>query len=90
MTKYPLEYKKYKKYDEELTLEAKKYEDMLKEISELEIDNPMEDKAKIKSDSVYIARNQDWFKNTKKDVQLYESLNVMYDMIRQNAEVTNK
>ncbi len=90
MTKYPLEYKKYKKYDEELTLEAKKYEDMLKEISELEIDNPTEDKAKIKSDSVYIARNQDWFKNTKKDVQLYESLNVMYDMIRQNAEVTNK
>jgi hypothetical protein len=90
MTKYPLEYKKYKKFDEELTAEAKRYEDMLKEITEMEIDNPSPDKAKIESDSVYIARNQDWFKNVKKDVQLFESLNIMYDMIRQNAEVTNK
>lgn len=90
MTKYPLEYKKYKKFDEELTADAKKYDDMLKEIPEMEIDNPSTDKTKIQSDSVYIARNQDWFKNVKKDVQLFESLNIMYDMIRQNAEVTNK
>jgi carboxyl-terminal processing protease len=90
MTKYPLEYKKYKKYDDELTADSKRFEDMLKEIPEMEIDNLNVDKAKIKSDSVYIARNQEWFKNTKKDVQLFESLNVMYDMIRQNAAVTNK
>lgn len=90
MTKYPLELKKYKKYDEELTAEAKKFEDMLKEITEIEIDNPTVDKSKIQQDSVYIARNQDWFKNAKKDVQLFETLNVMYDMIRQNGEMTNK
>jgi cell division GTPase FtsZ len=62
----------------------------LKEIPEMEIENLSVDKDKVKSDSVYIARNQEWFKNTKKDVQLFESLNVMYDMIRQNAAVTNK
>lgn len=90
MTKYPLEYKKYKKFDEELTLEAKKYEDMLKEIAEMEVDNPSTDKTKIQSDSVYVARNQDWFKNVKKDVQLFETLNIMYDMIRQSGEMTNK
>lgn len=90
LTKYPLEYKKYKKFDEELTMEAKKYEDMLKEIAEMEIDNPSTDKSKIQSDSVYVARNQDWFKNVKKDVQLFETLNIMYDMIRQNGEMTNK
>lgn len=90
MTKYPLEYKKYKKFDEEMTLEAKKYEDMLKEIAEMEIDNPSTDKGKIQSDSVYVARNQDWFKNVKKDIQLHETLNIMYDMIRQNGEMTNK
>jgi carboxyl-terminal processing protease len=90
LTKYPLEYKKYKKFDEDLTLEAKKYEDMLKEIAEMDIDNPSTDKAKIQSDSVYVARNQDWFKNVKKDIQLYETLNIMYDMIRQNGEMTHK
>ena len=88
MTKYPLEFEKYKKYDLELTAEGKKYENMLKEISEVEVDNPTADKAKIKSDSVYIARNQDWFKNTKKDIQLYESLNVMYDLIRQQGDIS--
>ncbi len=86
ITKYSLEYRKHKKYDEELTAEAKKYEDMLKEISDFVLDNPGPDKSKIESDSVYIARNQDWFKNVKKDVQLYESMNIMYDMIRQNGE----
>jgi carboxyl-terminal processing protease len=90
MTKYPLEYKKYKKYDEELTADSKRFEDMLKEIPEMEIDNLSVDRDKVKSDSVYVARNQEWFKNTKKDIQLFESLNVMYDMIRQNAAVTNK
>ena len=88
MTKYPLEFEKYKKYDLELTAEGKKYENMLKEISEVEIDNPTADKDKIKSDSVYVARNQDWFKNTKKDIQLYESLNVMYDLIRQQGDIS--
>ena len=88
MTKYPLEFDKYKKYDLELTAEGKKYENMLKEISEVEVDNPTADKEKIKSDSVYIARNQDWFKNTKKDIQLYESLNVMYDLIRQQGDIS--
>ena len=88
MTKYPLEFEKYKKYDLELTAEGKKYENMLKEISEVEIDNPTADKEKIKSDSVYVARNQDWFKNTKKDIQLYESLNVMYDLIRQQGDIS--
>ncbi len=90
MTKYPLELDKYRKYDLELTTEGKKYENMLKEIAEMEIDNPTVDREKIKSDSVYIARNQDWFKNTKKDVQLYEGLNVMYDLIRQQGDVTSK
>jgi carboxyl-terminal processing protease len=90
MTKYPLEFEKYKKYDLELTAEGKKYENMLKEISEMEIENPTVDREKIKSDSVYIARNQDWFKNTKKDIQLYEGLNVMYDLIRQQGDMTSK
>lgn len=90
MTKYPLELDKYKKYDLELTAEGKKYENMLKEIAEMEIENPTVDKAKVQSDSVYIARNQDWFKNTKKDIQLYEGLNVMYDLIRQQGDMTSK
>jgi carboxyl-terminal processing protease len=90
MTKYPLELEKYRKYDLELTTEGKKYENMLKEITEMEIDNPTVDREKIQSDSVYIARNQDWFKNTKKDIQLYEGLNVMYDLIRQQGDMSSK
>ncbi|MFZ4544914.1 MAG: carboxy terminal-processing peptidase [Saprospiraceae bacterium] len=90
ITKYSIEYKKHKKYDEELTAEAKKYEDMLKEIPDFVLDNPTPDKSKIESDSIYVARNQDWFKNVKKDIQLYESLNIIYDMIRQNSDSAGK
>jgi carboxyl-terminal processing protease len=90
ITKYSIEYKKHKKYDEELTAEAKKFEDMLKEIPDFVLDNPTPDKSKIESDSIYVARNQDWFKNVKKDIQLYESLNIIYDMIRQNSDSAGK
>jgi carboxyl-terminal processing protease len=90
MTKYPLEIDKYKKYDTELTNESKKYENMFKELSDVELESPTADKDKVKSDAVYIARNQDWFKNLKKDIQLYEGVNIMYDMIRQQGDMTSK
>jgi carboxyl-terminal processing protease len=90
MTKYPLEFDKYKKYDAELVAEGKKYENMFKEIEEVELENLSSDKEKIKSDPVYVDRNKEWFKNTKKDVQLYEGLNIMYDLIRQSNDITNK
>ncbi len=90
MTKYPLEMDKYKKYDTELTTESKKYENMFKELSDVELDSPTADREKVKSDAVYIARNQDWFKNLKKDIQLYEGVNIMYDMIRQQGDMTSK
>ncbi len=90
MSKYPLDLDKYKKYDTELTAEGKKYDNMLKEIEDFEMENPSSDRAKVNSDSVYIARNQDWFKNTKKDVQLYESINIMYDMFRQEGLMSSK
>ncbi len=83
-TKYPIGIKEYREYVAKKKDENKKYEDMYKPIADVQSKNLKVDIATINADSTHIGRNEDFMKNVKKDIQLYESLNIMHDMIRQN------
>lgn len=90
MTKYPLQLEAYRSWDKKLEAEADQFDKMFKPIEKFQLSNPAADIAQIQSDSSRIARNDDWIKERKKDIQLYEALRVMQDMIRIDALAASK
>ncbi len=83
-TKYPIGMKEYRDFVAKKKDENKKYEDMFKPIDDISSINLNVDVEAIKADSSHIGRNDDFIKGTKKDVQLYETMNIMHDLIKQN------
>jgi carboxyl-terminal processing protease len=82
-TKYPIGMKEYREYVAKKKDENKKYEDMFKPIDDISSINLDSDLYEIKADSSHIGRNDDFIKGTKKDIQLYETMNIMHDLIKQ-------
>jgi carboxyl-terminal processing protease len=79
---YLLQLDKYRQYSKRQNEEADKYDDMFKPIDAFVIENLSSDVSYIQSDTSRIARNDNWMKERKKDIQLYETLQIMNDMIR--------
>ena len=79
---YMLQADKYRTWSKRQHAEADKYDEMFKPINGFVVENLAADLATIQSDTSRIARNDDWVKDRKKDVQLYETLRIMNDMIR--------
>lgn len=90
VTKYPLQLETYRAWDKKLEDEASQYEKMLQSIEAFQIGNPQADMAHVQSDTSRIARNDSWIKDRKKDIQLFEALRVMQDMIRMDAIAAKK
>lgn len=86
---YLLQADKYRQWSKRQREEADKYEDMFKPIEGFSVMNLAADLPTIESDTSRMARNSDWLKDREKDVQLYETLRIMYDMIRLDG-VANK
>jgi carboxyl-terminal processing protease len=82
---YPLEASKYKVWNDRQDEEAKQFDNIFLPIDGFNLENPSVDLAQIKSDTSRIARNDNWLKDKKKDIQLYEAFRVMQDMIRIDA-----
>ena len=89
LSEYPLSMAGFKALDDKAAEEAKTYKDMFQPIEDLSAVNLPVDVSKIEADESKKARNDDWLKNIKKDVYLYETLNVMHDMISKKVAVSN-
>ena len=90
MTQFPLQLDAYRKWDKKLEDESEQFENMLKPIDNFQLDNLVADLPQIQSDTSRITRNDSWLKERKKDIQLYEALRVMQDMIRMDAVAEGK
>lgn len=84
-SQYPLQLDKYQAWNKRQDVESGQYENIFKPITDFQIHNVSVDLPQIQSDTSRIARNDDWLKDKKKDVQLYETLRVMQDMIKMDA-----
>lgn len=61
---------------------GKKFDDVLKPIDNLSAANLPEDMPAITADESKKARNDEWLKDVYKDVHLYETLAIIYDMMK--------
>lgn len=67
--------------------EAKRYDDIFTPIETLQIENLAVDMPQIQSDTSRQARNESWLKDRQKDIQLFETVQIMNDMLRMDAMV---
>jgi carboxyl-terminal processing protease len=81
-TQYPLQAEKYRSWNKQLDDEAKHFEHMFKPIAGLTVKNLNVDMATMKSDTSKSARNTKWLEERQKDIQLYETMRIMQDMLR--------
>lgn len=81
-TQYPLQAEKYRTWNKQIDAEASSFENMFKPIAGLTIQNLGADATAMKSDTTKIARNTKWLEERKKDIQLYETMHIMQDMLR--------
>jgi carboxyl-terminal processing protease len=84
-TQYPLQAEKYRQWHKRQEEEAAQYDNLFKPIEDLNLANLQADLPQIQADTSRTARNNTWLENKKKDIQLYETLRIMLDMIEQDA-----
>lgn len=81
-SEYPLQKEQYMAWNKKLDEEGEQFENMFQPIDKLNLTNLGEDLAIIQSDTSRQARNNAWLKDKKKDIQLYEALQIISDMLR--------
>jgi carboxyl-terminal processing protease len=84
-SQYPLQAAKYREWNKKQDEEAAQYENMFKPIEGFTVENLTADMTQIQADTARMARNTDWLKDKKKDIQLFETFNIMQDMIKMDA-----
>ena len=82
-SEFPMDLASFQAWDDELEKESKMYKDLFTNIDELSADNLAVDLDAYTSEESKKVRNDDWLKNIKKDVYLFETLNIMNDMLSQ-------
>jgi carboxyl-terminal processing protease len=82
MTNYSINMEKFNSFIDKKEEEAKKFENLYdKEIENLNISNLKADVEYINLDQSRIDSNKDWIEGLSKDFYLFETLNIMRDMI---------
>lgn len=89
-SQYPLQIDKFRNWNKKQDMEAEQFDNLFQPISGFNIENLAADMSQIQSDTSRIARNEDWLKDKKKDVQLYEAYHIMQDMIRNTVAVSKQ
>lgn len=77
-----LNYEKYKTYKELITKESEELRKKLKEETGIRIITPVADLKLMQSDTIKQSLHDKWKSELKKDVQLYETLRVMDDLVK--------
>ncbi|MBK7343891.1 MAG: carboxy terminal-processing peptidase [Saprospiraceae bacterium] len=85
-TTYPLKLDYFQAYVKEKKDEADRYKDNYTPDESLVVTNPAVDLPRIQQDSAKIASNDDFLDQVKKDAYIDETLNIMADMLRLDAE----
>lgn len=80
-TSYPLEYKAFKKAEDQLEAEASAYKDLFKTVLIDDVQNLPEDISAIENNESKKARNDEWKKNVSKDVYINETMSILHDLI---------
>ena len=86
-SQYPLQAEKFRTWNKKQDQESEQFDNLFQPINAFSIENLAADLPVIQSDTSRIARNDDWLKDKKKDIQLYESFRIMQDMIRNTVAV---
>ena len=81
-TIFPLQQEKYVMWNKKMEEEADRFDNIFKPIDAFKIQNLTADLPQIQSDTSRIARNESWMKDRQKDVQLYETVQIVLDMLR--------
>ncbi len=81
---HPLNLKEYQAENEQLKAQDKEYNKLFENEVLTDVRNLPVDLPGIEADEGRKARNDDWLKNIKKDVYLFETINIMHDMLRIN------
>ncbi len=89
-SQYPLQIEKYRTWNKRQDQDAEQFENLFQPIGGFDVENLAADLPLIQSDTSRIARNDDWLKDKKKDIQLYESYRIMQDMIRSSMVVSKQ
>ena len=84
-SQYPLQLDKYQQWDKRQNEESERFENIFQPIVSFQIQNLATDLPQIQSDTSRIARNDNWMKDKRKDVQLYETFRIMQDMIKMDV-----
>ncbi|MFN0214041.1 MAG: carboxy terminal-processing peptidase [Saprospiraceae bacterium] len=87
---YPIQVEKYRQWNKKQDEEAEQFDNIFKPIEQFKLVNIAADLPQIQSDTSRIARNESWIKERQKDVQLYETLRIMLDMIRIDGVASGK
>ncbi|MFM7399696.1 MAG: carboxy terminal-processing peptidase, partial [Bacteroidota bacterium] len=84
-TVYPLQKDKFDAWHTRMDEEAKRFENIFSPVEGFTVRNLMSDMSQIESDTSRQARNESWIKDRKKDVQLKEAVDIIFDMIRMDV-----
>lgn len=89
-TMFPLEMDKYVQWDKRQEEEASRYDNIFSPIADFGIQNLSADLPQIQQDTSRMARNDTWIQARKKDIQLYETVQIMEDMVKMDALAANR
>lgn len=79
-TTYSLQYEMFRAEQEKLDAQEKKYDAISSDTALVSVSNLAADWSKINADTTSIARNQQFLKNLKKDIYLFEATQVVTEM----------
>ncbi|MFN0174876.1 MAG: carboxy terminal-processing peptidase [Saprospiraceae bacterium] len=87
---FPLQGEKFRMWNKKQDQEAEQFDNIFKPIESFKIENLAADLPQIQRDTARIARNDSWIKDRQKDIQLYETLRIMLDMLRIDGVAAGK
>ena len=87
---FPLQADKFRQWNKKQDEEAEQFDNIFKPIEGFKVGNVAADLQLIQSDTSRVARNESWITERQKDVQLYETLRIMLDMLRIDGLASGK
>lgn len=87
---FPLQAEKYRQWNKKQDQEAEQFDNIFKPIESFKVENIAADLVQIQSDTSRVARNESWIKERQKDIQLYEAMRIMIDMLRMDGLASGK
>jgi len=89
-SQHPVQVDKYRQWSKQQEEESERYENIFKPVEVFGVENLAADIPQIQGDTAHVARNDSWIKERKKDIQLFETMRIIQDMIRMDGIAARK